>query len=302
VFARHQGKVMTKKASNSEDFGQLARAMRARLHRYCARMVGSAFDGEDVVQDALAKAAEAWPGAGPIEQPEAWLFRIAHNTALDALRRRKRQAASPQADAGEVADESATADARVAATASLAAILLLPITQRASVVLIDVLGHSLAETATILDVSVAAVKASLHRARAQLKALAELSEPPSPVFSDDERARLRAYADRFNARDFDALRNLLADEVQLELVNRTRLNGRKDVSVYFSRYDAGPPDWRFSAGLAERRPALLVSDPADASCAVRYVVLLDWIDGRIAAIRDFRYAEYVMDSVEAERI
>jgi len=66
--------------------------LRPRLHRYCARMVGSALDGEDVLQDALAKAAEAYPGAGGIERPESWLFRIAHNTALDALRRRKRQA------------------------------------------------------------------------------------------------------------------------------------------------------------------------------------------------------------------
>jgi RNA polymerase sigma-70 factor (ECF subfamily) len=58
-------------------------ALRPRLHRYCARMVGSAIDGEDVVQEALAKAAEAFPTAGTIAQPEAWMFRIAHNAALE---------------------------------------------------------------------------------------------------------------------------------------------------------------------------------------------------------------------------
>src|SRR3954453_20985574 len=68
-------------------------ALRPKLHRYCARMTGSVIDGEDVLQDALIKAMEAFAAAGPIANPEGWLFRIAHNTALDFLRRRSRQAA-----------------------------------------------------------------------------------------------------------------------------------------------------------------------------------------------------------------
>ena len=74
---------------------RLMTEVRPRLHRYCARMVGSVFDGEDIVQEALAKAAEALPSAGTITKAESWLFTIAHNTALDALRRRKRQAEVP---------------------------------------------------------------------------------------------------------------------------------------------------------------------------------------------------------------
>ena len=149
---------------------RLMSQMRPRLHRYCARMVGSAIDGEDVVQDALAKAAEAFPGAGIIAHPEHWLFRIAHNTALDALRRRKRRVSVlSDAEPARIADVGAQADARVAATASLAALLHLPTAQRASVVLADVLGHSLAETAEILGVSLAAVKAALHRGRIRLQ-------------------------------------------------------------------------------------------------------------------------------------
>src|SRR6478735_10803288 len=75
------------------DLERLLIAMRPKLHRYCARMTGSVIDGEDVLQDALIKAVEAFPAAGPIGNPEGWLFRIAHNTALDFLRRRNRQAA-----------------------------------------------------------------------------------------------------------------------------------------------------------------------------------------------------------------
>ena len=272
--------------------------LRPRLHRYCARMVGSALDGEDVLQDALAKAAEAYPGAGGIERPESWLFRIAHNTALDALRRRKRQAmVRSEIDLSAIADPGAVADARVAATASLAAFTRLPAAQRASVVLMDVLGYSLAETVEILGVSLAAVKAALHRARARLQTLAADTDTPPPRLDAAERDRLRAYADRFNARDFDALRDLLAEDVRLDLVSRTKLAGRKDVSVYFGRYD-GIFDWRFVAGLADGRPALLGSDPADASGAVGWVVFLDWADGRIVTIRDFKFAPYVTESLE----
>jgi RNA polymerase sigma-70 factor (ECF subfamily) len=280
---------------------RLMAELRPRLHRYCARMVGSAIDGEDVLQEALAKAAEAYPRHGGVERPESWLFRIAHNTALDALRRRKRQALVRSGiDLAGFADPSVAADARVAASTSLAAFMRLPAAQRSSVVLMDVLGYSLAETVEILGVSLAAVKAALHRARARLKTLAADPED-QPRLAAAERDRLKAYADHFNARDFDALRELLAEDVRLDLVSRTRLAGRKDVSVYFSRYD-GVSDWRFAAGVADGRPALLGSDPADASGAVLWAVFLDWADGKITVIRDFKYAPYVMDSLTVSRL
>ena len=72
-------------------FDRLLGELRPKLHRYCARMTGSVIDGEDVVQEALIKAIEASPDMGSIAQPEAWLFRTAHNAALDFLRRRARE-------------------------------------------------------------------------------------------------------------------------------------------------------------------------------------------------------------------
>ncbi len=286
---------MTDAIMTPEAFGRLMSDMRPRLHRYCARMVGSAIDGEDVVQEALAKAIEALPDAGVLQKPESWLLRIAHNTALDALRRRKREAAvSFDVEIGGVEDPGADAGAHVAVAASFAAFLALPAAQRASVVLADVLGYALAETADILEISVAAVKANLHRGRAQLRARAADAPVPRTV-AEAEKQRLQAYADLFNAREFDALRDLLAEDVRLDLANRTRLAGRKDVSVYFTRY-AQASDWRVRPGLAEGRPALLVSGERDE--AVRYVVLLGWADGRITTIRDFRYAQYVMEGLD----
>jgi len=283
-------------------FGRLLADMRPRLHRYCARMIGSAFDGEDVVQEALAKAAEAFPAAGPIERPESWLFRIAHNSAHDALRRRKRQrAVRSDIEPTELADSRAAADVRVAASASLAAFMRLPPAPRACVILTDVLGYSAEETVAILAVSLAATKAALRRGRQRLRAYAKSPEDDAAPLSASERDRLRAYADRFNSRDFDALRDLLAEDVRLDMPNRRKLAGRSEVSRYFTHYDE-IADWRMAPGLADGRPALLVSDPTHVDAAVRYVVLLDWSDGRIASIRDYRFAAYVMEAVAVGRV
>jgi RNA polymerase sigma-70 factor, ECF subfamily len=284
-----------------DDFARLAADLRPRLHRYCARMVGSAFDGEDVVQDALTHAMEALPVAGHIENPQAWLLRIAHNTALDLLRRRKRRGiANDDIALADLADERSESDVRVAATASLGAFMHLPTLQRSSVLLSDVLGYSLAEIAELLNSSIAAVKAALHRGRAKLREIAGSVEDRTPPLPQADRARLRAYAERFNARDFDALRDLLSEEVRLDLVNRLRLKGRKDVSVYFTRYGEHP-DWRVVPGSAEGRTVLMVSDPTVATNELAYVIVLDWTGDEIAAIRDFRYAPYVTEGLLVER-
>ncbi len=134
----------------------------------------------------------------------------------------------------------------------------------------------------------------MHRGRERLRAVAALAHPAAPRVSAEEKARLRHYADRFNARDFDALRDLLAEDVKLNLVNRLRLDGRKDVAVYFHRYEERS-DWRFAPILAEGRPALLGDDPHGGG--ERWLVRLDWRDGRIAAILDFKYAAYTTEAV-----
>lgn len=266
--------------------------MRPRLHSFCGRMMGSAVDGEDVVQEALARAASAYPASAPITNPEAWLFRIARNAAIDMLRQR-RGAVEALDDAIE--DAGADSASRAEVALGFTAFLPLPPPQRASVVLVDVLGYSLAETATILETSVAAVKAALHRGRTRLAA------PPEPAPVDpQEKLRLRAYADLFNARAFDALRDLLAADVRLELPQKIRLEGKADVSIYFHRYADADILWRAAPILADGRPALLLTDPDDA--ANRSIVFLGWSDGRIVTIRDFLHARYVMDGIHIVRI
>ena len=103
----------------------------------------------------------------------------------------------------------------------------------------DVLGYSLEEIGDVMDSSVPAVKAALNRGRARLRELAKEPEDASvPVLAEPERSLLAAYVDRFNARDFDAIRDMLADEVRLELVNRRRMNGRARSASTFTTTSA----------------------------------------------------------------
>jgi RNA polymerase sigma-70 factor, ECF subfamily len=285
--------------TDRDELEPLLVAMRPRLHRYASRMVGSVIDGEDVLQDALIKAVEARPAVGVIQNPESWLFRIIHNTALDFLRRRVRQEALRSAEEVEMmADPADDILSRQIAATSLRTFMHLPVAQRASVILADVLGCSLQEICEVMDYSLPAVKAALNRGRTRLRELAnEADDAPRPQLSDADRARLSAYVASFNARDFDAIRAMIADDVRLDLVNKTRLTGKADVSRYFGNYDK-VADWHLVPGLVEGRPAILVFDPKQPGAGPKYFMLVDWQAGKIAAIRDFRHAAYVVDGAE----
>jgi RNA polymerase sigma-70 factor (ECF subfamily) len=281
------------------DFERLLVAMRPRLHRYCARMTGSVIDGEDVLQDALIKAVEAFPSAGPIGNPEGWLFRIAHNTALDFLRRRNRQAAlHSEGEVDMIADRFDAVASREIASLSLRTFMRLSVAQRSSIILTDVLGCSLQEVCAIMDTSLPALKAALYRGRTQLREIAaEPDDVPAPNLSEADRTRLESYVSRFNAHDFDAIRAMIADDVRLELVNKSRMKGKAEVSRYFGNY-AASGDWRLTPGLVEGRPAILVFDPNASGAAPKYFMLLSWEGDKVATIRDFRYAAYIVEGAE----
>ena len=294
-------------AENAADaraaFDRLLGELRPKLHRYCARMTGSVIDGEDAVQEALVKAIEAFPAFDAIENPEAWLFRIAHNATLDLLRRRTRQEArQAEKELEMIVDPVSTVEDRLNAAVSLRTFMRLPAAQRSSVILMDVLGYSLAEIADVTEASLPAVKAALHRGRVRLKELAQEPEDrPMPTLTAEERARLTSYIDHFNAREFDILRNLLTEEVKVDLVNRRRLQGRAEVSNYFGNYERAT-HWHFVPGFVDARPAILVYNPSNLAGPPTYFVLIEWRAERLQGIRDFLYAPYVMDGAEVQRL
>ncbi|MCU1283537.1 MAG: polymerase, sigma-24 subunit, subfamily, partial [bacterium] len=119
-------------AAAREQFLALVGELRPDLHRYCARLVGSAIDGEDVLQEALAKAFYAIGLQPELPPLKPWLLRIAHNTAIDFLRRYERRFVEPMADLPETALADAGADPEVV-RAALSSFVALPVRQRSAV-------------------------------------------------------------------------------------------------------------------------------------------------------------------------
>src|SRR3984957_12369321 len=211
---------------NADEFEDRLKALRPRLHRYCARMTGSAVNGEDVLQDTLVKALHARAQGAGVENLEGWLFRIAHNTSLDFLRERSLSRVVPLTEDVETAPIPETDIVAI----SFQTFLRLPELQRCAVILKDVLGHSVDEIASIAECSQAAAKSALQRGRAALRRLAKAPEDSLlPLMSDSDRRMITAYVHLFRSGDFDAIRAMLADDVKLDLVNRLQLEGREKI-------------------------------------------------------------------------
>jgi RNA polymerase sigma factor (sigma-70 family) len=274
-------------------FLALVADVRPELLRYCARMTGSIADGEDVVQDTLARAYYELSQLEALPPLRPWLFRIAHNRAIDHWRREARRASEPLESAEGVADDAAlepenAAARRQAVQAAIASFLALAPAQRGCVILKDVLDHSLDEIAGELGLTIQAVKAALHRGRIALQAAGAATPSARPTRASPE---LKRYAALFGAHDWDGVRALLADDVRLDLVSRRKSAGRREVARYFGNY-ARTPGWRVAPAWFDGREVLAVEE-GDPAAARRYVVELAWRDCRVVAIRDFRYVPYI---------
>jgi RNA polymerase sigma-70 factor, ECF subfamily len=281
-----------------EKFEQLANEIRPKLHRYCARMTGSAVDGEDIVQDALIKALTALPNVDVLDNPEGWLFRIAHNTALDFLRRRARGLTiQSDEDLDMIAAADSTGHDHETAAISLRTFMRLPALQRSAVILKDVLGHSLEEVASITGASEAAAKSALQRGRVRLREFAREPDVLLPMMSDGMRARLIKYVEGFKTGDFDMVRAMLAEDVKLDLVAKFHKQGKSEVGQYYAAY-AAAKQWAYSAAVVDGRPAMLVYDREVSLKAPAYFVALSFDGDRVISIHDFLFARYAMDGVD----
>jgi RNA polymerase sigma-70 factor (ECF subfamily) len=283
----------TKAGSQLIDIDSLLEDMRPLLHGYCARVVGSAFDAEDIVQDSMAKAMSSW-NASEIRNPRAWVFRIAHNRAIDHLRRTTRFKLEPLDEASVEVSGEASAVAHLEqqemAVLALSIFMHLSPLQRCAVILKDVFGYSLAEVADMLEISTGGVKSALHRAWHNLGELSnDLDEhqPALPLAGDDAR-RLNEYVDSFRNRDFDAVRSMLVADVTLDLVGKIKKAGIGQVGRYFSNY-AHLRLTSVEAVFVEGRPALWVTEDK-----LSYPILLGFAEGgSVATIRDFRHVPYL---------
>jgi RNA polymerase sigma-70 factor (ECF subfamily) len=277
----------------------LADKLRPELHRYCARLMGSVIEGEDVVQDTFARAFVALDELEETAPLRAWLFRIAHNRALDLLRSRAIRAAEPIEVADDVADPESPDPVEVlmrreAVETAVSRFVELPTVQRSVVILKDVLDQSLEEIAAMLDLTVNAVKAHLARGRARLKAInAEAPAKPAPRPPSPAVAR---YVALFNRHDWDELRAMLADDVRLIQSTYPLRAGAADVGMFFGIYSRGASVRLAPAWLDGREVIAVYEDPQ--AVKPSYLMWLEWTAGRISFIRDYRYVRYVVDDAE----
>jgi RNA polymerase sigma factor (sigma-70 family) len=293
---------LTELRAARETFASLIETVRPELLRYCARMMGSTIDGEDVVQEALARAFYDLARLRELGALRPWLFRIAHNCATNALvARGRRSADSPLSEMGDVvAAEGLPPDAaleqRESVTLAIGRFLELAPAQRACVILKDVLDLSLEEIARVLDVSVPGVKAALHRGRVRLRELAD--DAPSPSHREHTPELVR-YVMLFNARDWDGVRTTLARDVELDLVGHSKRRGVQKVGTYFTNYSR-LTSWHLAPAWMDGREVIAVCR-GSLDARPTYVIELSIVEGRIAAIRDFVHATHVVDEATFER-
>ena len=282
------------------EFDALVQDVRPQLLRYCARMTGSAVDGEDIVQEALAKVYFRLPQLGHVDNLRAWLFRVAHNKALDHLRRYDvRFGDTLEGELPAPAEGSPLAAAELAEW-GLSHFMRLTALQRSCVILKDVLSYTLEEISELLDVSVPSIKGALHRGRASLRRHGAAEQQPPATASaravrGEQAAMLERYVALFNARDFDGLRAMLAEDVQLELVAMADKRGATDVGGYFTNYSR-LDGIRLTPGVVDGRQALLASETPGGPPA--YFLFVRFSGEQIRFIRDYRYARHVFGEAQ----
>jgi RNA polymerase sigma-70 factor (ECF subfamily) len=240
---------------------------RAELTGYCYRMLGSAFDAEDAVQETLLR---AWRGFDRFEGRAAlrsWLYRIATNVCLDMLDGRKRRARpmdlgparepiesnlntlpevtwiEPMPDA-RLASDGDPAEAAVAREtvrlAFVAALQHLPPKQRAVLILCEVLRWKASEVAELLETSVASVNSALQRARATLEASDVTATTTTPSVDEADAELLTRYVDAFERYDMDALTSLIHEDAKQSMPPYDLwLSGRDDILRWWVGPGAG---------------------------------------------------------------
>ncbi|WP_371479560.1 sigma-70 family RNA polymerase sigma factor [Kitasatospora sp. NBC_00315] len=268
--------------SQEAGFDRSVAPLRTELLAYCYRMLGSAHDAEDLVQETYLRAWRAWERYDPTRSsPRTWLYRIATNACLTALEARGRRplpsglvAASdplgpfvqkenatwlqPLPDslldagdpAGAVIDRSSLRLAFAAALQHLSA------RQRGALILRDVLGFPASEAAEILGTTTVSVNSSLQRARTRMKDAGIRQERLGEPSSAEQRAWVDRYMKAFEHADVEGLKRLLTEDVLMEMP--PQLNwfvGRGNYGLFMEWvFGALGTDWRLRTVSANGQP------------------------------------------------
>ncbi|MEC7520425.1 MAG: sigma-70 family RNA polymerase sigma factor [Myxococcota bacterium] len=282
---------------------------RPALVGHCYRMLGSATDADDAVQETLLRAWRHADGFDGRASLRTWLYRIATNVCLDQLARAKRRERPVEGPRGTIDDElierprshwlEPIPDARALPDdpdpgqlavlrqsirlAFVAALQHLPPRQRAALLLKDVLGFSAQEIAEALETSVPAINSTLQRARATLKQ-GEL-EGAEAALSEADQALLERYVDAFHRYDVEALTGLLRDDAVLSMPPYTLwLEGPRAIG-----------DWFLGRGIGCKGSTLIPTRACGSPAFGQYrpggvpwsLIVLELKGGRVASMTHF---------------
>jgi RNA polymerase sigma-70 factor (ECF subfamily) len=284
------------------EFTARAGVHRRELHVHCYRMLGSFEEAEDLVQETLLR---AWRRRDDLERDEwfrAWLYKIATNACLDAIRAKGRRPPSdptprelpwlqPYPDSllepGDLVVDRETIE-----LAFLVMIQQLPPRQRAVLILRDVLGWSAAEAGEVLDLGVAAVNSALQRARETLHRHlpADRREDwASPAASAAERDLLAGFIATHESGDVDAALELIAEDIRVTMPPLPMLYEGRDAIAGLMRQAAEMGEWRLVPVAANRSPAAAsyFRAPGDGAFRAFKLDVLRVDGGRIAEITTF---------------
>jgi RNA polymerase sigma-70 factor, ECF subfamily len=305
VDAERADAIAAARAGDSDAFRALVSPYLQSLHLHCYRMLGSYDDAEEAMQDAMLR---AWRGLATFEGRAPlhhWLYRIATTTCLRAIERRGRAPVS----VGEIThlqpypdrlleqitdvtlDPAAAVEQRETVTlAFVSALQRLPATQRAVLILRDVLVWTSAEVADLLQTSVPAVNSSLQRARTTMRASASRPTPVEPL-SAREREVLDRFVRAWQDSDIQALADLLREDATLRMPPEiAAIIGRDRVTDFFATV---PADGRLDLihlvhTRANGEPALAAYLPdGDGPCRGYGLMVLTVVDDAVAEIVGF---------------
>ena len=278
-------------AGDEHAFGRLVEPFRGELHAHCYRMLGSVYDAEDALQEAMLR---AWKAIGKFEgrsSLRSWLYTIATNTCLNHIAKRPKRvlpvdygpAADPHAPPGEPLVESVwiepypdevlgVEDGRAAPEATfeqregvelafVAALQHLPANQRAVLILREVMGFSAKEVAEQLDTSVASVNSALQRARAAVdeRVPEQTQQETLRALGDDElRAIVDRYVDAWERCDVEQFAAMLAEDAEFAMPPaRTWYSTREGIATWATLSSMnGLWRWKAIYTRANGQPAL----------------------------------------------
>jgi RNA polymerase sigma-70 factor (TIGR02960 family) len=306
---------------DQEAFRQLVESHRRELEVHCYRILGSSPEAEDVVQETFLAAWQSIAGFEARASVRTWLYRIATNRCLDALRAGRRRAARelarttpalpeptsaseviwlepyPDVLLEELPDQAPGPDARYEAReaislAFVSALQLLPPRQRVVLVLRDVLGFRSKEVAAMLEVSEESVSSALKRARETLSTrLRSGSDPPPAPNSKVERELVEHLTSAYEIGDVDAVVALLSDDVVLTApLAPGSYEGRAAAGdMLRSGVFRDGRTYRLIGTRANGQPAfgVYVRDPVTGVARARGILVLTLAGSRISAMTVF---------------